>query len=120
MLSTTDGTRAPHLWIERAGQRLSTLDLLGQRFVLLAGPAGAPWLSAARTVAARLGLDLDLYRAETDFNAVDGAFCAAYGITPRGAVLVRPDGFVGLRSTQDNERPAETLMRVCAQLLQRV
>ncbi len=119
VLDGEPGTRAPHLWIERAGQRLSTLDLLGQRFALLAGPAGVPWLAAARTVAARLGLDLDLYRAGADFSADDGAFCAAYGIAPQGAVLVRPDGFVGWRSAEDDARSEETLTRVFAQLLQR-
>ena len=87
--------------------------------MLLAGPAGASWLSAARTVAERLGLDLDLYRAGTDFSAGDGAFCTAYGITPQGAVLVRPDGFVGWRSAADDGQAEETLTRVFAQLLQR-
>lgn len=114
------GTRAPHLWIERAGQRLSTLDLLGRRFVLLTGPEGTSWLPAARAVAAHLGLDLDLYRAETDFQAGDGAFCSAYGISSRGAILVRPDGFVGWRCANEDEQAVETLTRVFTQLLQRI
>ena len=32
------GSRAPHLWIEQRGQRISTLDLFRGAFVLLAGP----------------------------------------------------------------------------------
>ncbi len=31
------GCRAPHVWLERAGRRLSTLDLFGMGFVLLTG-----------------------------------------------------------------------------------
>jgi putative polyketide hydroxylase len=37
------GTRVPHLWVERRGERISTLDLLDGRFVLLVGPAGTAW-----------------------------------------------------------------------------
>ncbi len=31
------GSRAPHVFLERDGTRLSTLDLFGRNFVLLAG-----------------------------------------------------------------------------------
>lgn len=117
VLNGEPGTRAPHLWIERAGQRVSTLDLLGKHFVLLTGPSGASWLAAARTVAARLHLDLDLYRVGTDFSDADGAFCSAYGISPQGAVLARPDGFIGWRSVSGDEQATQTLERVFAQLL---
>ena len=41
------GTRAPHLWIERDGRRISTLDLFGTAFVVLASPRGRAWLDAA-------------------------------------------------------------------------
>jgi len=41
------GCRAPHIWLECAGQRLSTLDLFGRSFVLLAGRAGTAWCQAA-------------------------------------------------------------------------
>jgi hypothetical protein len=34
------GTRAPHVVLERDGRELSSLDLLGRRFVVLAGPGG--------------------------------------------------------------------------------
>jgi hypothetical protein len=43
ILSEEPGTRVPHLWLERGGQRLPTLDLLDGRFILLTGPAGAAW-----------------------------------------------------------------------------
>ncbi len=47
------GSRAPHAWLDRAGTRLSTLDLFGKSFVLLAGTAGSAG-SAARRRAGRL------------------------------------------------------------------
>lgn len=117
MLNGETGTRAPHLWIERAGQHISTLDLLGQRFVLLSGPEGHAWLDAARAVSARLGLELDLYRAGADFSDPAGAFCAAYGLTPRGAVLARPDAFIGWRSPDSHEQPEQILAAVLTRLL---
>ena len=43
ILSGQPGTRVPHLWLERGGQHISTLDLLDGRFILLTGPAGAAW-----------------------------------------------------------------------------
>lgn len=116
-LNGEPGTRAPHLWIEQAGKRVSTLDLFGQRFVLLTGAQGESWRAAGRAVAARLGLDLDCYRAGNDISDADGALEAAYGISPRGAVLVRPDGFVAWRSQEAGEQPEQILARTFAQVL---
>ena len=41
------GARAPHVFLDRDGRRLSTLDLFGRNFVLLAGPEGGSWCDAA-------------------------------------------------------------------------
>src|SRR5215469_7085103 len=43
------GTHAPHLWLQREGKQVSTLDLFGSHFVLLAGPQGQYWKEAARS-----------------------------------------------------------------------
>ena len=88
--SARPGSRAPHLWIERQGVRLSTLDLFGGKFVLLAGIECQP-------IPLRAGLALVLQNGK-DFAA--HGFEELYGITPRGAVLVRPDGYVGARWPQ--------------------
>nr|MDQ3936727.1 FAD-dependent monooxygenase [Actinomycetota bacterium] len=52
------GARAPHLWLERDGEELSTLDLLGASFVLLGGHDAEPWRSAAAAAAEDLGVPL--------------------------------------------------------------
>jgi 2-polyprenyl-6-methoxyphenol hydroxylase-like FAD-dependent oxidoreductase len=105
------GTRAPHVWIERAGERLSTLDLFGRHFVLLVGAEGQTWTDAARAVAVRTRLHLDVHRVGTgglvDPDSTIGEAC---GITPGGAVLVRPDGFVAWRSKGAGEGPTATSM----------
>jgi putative polyketide hydroxylase len=81
------GSRAPHLWVERQGKRLSTLDLFGNRFVLLTG-------SDCQFAKVDTGV-LGVLRNRRDFAA--GAFESSYGIGGAGAVLVRPDGYVGAR-----------------------
>jgi len=83
------GSRAPHVWIERAGARISTLDLLGKNFVLLAPRDGHSWLHAAGEASRALGLPLDAHCCDIE---------EAYGIGTAGAALVRPDGFVAWRS----------------------
>ena len=55
------GARAPHVFLDRDGSRLSTLDLFGRNFVLLAGAEGAAWPAAALAVADRLGAALDAH-----------------------------------------------------------
>jgi putative polyketide hydroxylase len=96
------GTRAPHLWLDAGAKHRSTLDLFGRHFVLLAGAEGGSWCDAAESSAAEIaGLELDAHRLDAD------GFADAYGITPSGAVLVRPDGFVAWRAEASSDRPAD-------------
>jgi putative polyketide hydroxylase len=103
------GLRAPHVWLERDGRRISTIDLFDRHFVLLTDDTGIAWCETARATATQLGISLDTYRvggADADLVDVDGRWATAYGISAGGAVIVRPDGFVGWR-TQGSERPAQ-------------
>ena len=94
------GSRAPHVWLTRAGKRLSTIDLTGH-FLLLAGAEGRSWVDAARAATERFGgLPLQAYCIGMDFEDAEGRFPQAYGISSSGASLVRPDGFVAWRSEQ--------------------
>ena len=65
------GTRAPHVWVEKQGQRLSTLDLFGGGFVLLTGQEGTVWGEAACEVASRLNITLTAYRVGHQGNLLD-------------------------------------------------
>jgi|SRR5579863_7388385 len=95
------GTRAPHVWLDRNGERISILDLFGRNFVLLAGPAGAAWSEHAATP---LGANLEYHRIGTGGLAdPDNSFPGAYGIAPEGAALIRPDGFVAWRAQRPRE-----------------
>ncbi len=112
------GTRAPHVAVTLGGKELSSIDLYGRRFVLLAGTDGAAWISAAERVRRRLGIPLDAYRFGVELAGAGGA--AAHGIGTDGALLVRPDGFVGWRTETAEEDPERTLERVLFHLLCRV
>jgi len=93
------GTRAPHVFLDRNGEKISTLDLFGGNFALLAGPEGNAWCESGRAAARQLGIALDVYEIGADgLTDPSGNFPNAYGMTPSGAVLVRPDGFVAWRS----------------------
>jgi 2-polyprenyl-6-methoxyphenol hydroxylase-like FAD-dependent oxidoreductase len=111
------GSRAPHVWIERNGTRISTLDLFRGAFVLMAGPDGGGWIEAARSAADRFpGLPLETYRIATDIDS-DGDLAGAYGLSPSGATLIRPDGFVAWRATSYGAGAAEELTNVLTKIL---
>ena len=95
------GSRAPHLWLTRSGQRVSTIDLVGN-YTLLAGPDGGQWIRVAAEAAGRgAGLPLDAYCVGKDLGDPEGRFAEAYGIFTTGASLLRPDGFVAWRSPDE-------------------
>jgi len=85
------GTRAPHVWLDRAGQRLSSLDLFGKQYVLIT--ANVDWLALAG--------DLHLRAVSVGDDVVfppSQPFGDMFGIPPAGAAMVRPDGIIGWRS----------------------
>jgi 2-polyprenyl-6-methoxyphenol hydroxylase-like FAD-dependent oxidoreductase len=113
------GSRAPHLWLERDGQRVSTIDLYGRSFVLVAGPEGAAWCEAASAAARKIpGLQLTAHLVGGDaLRDPEGAFPAAHGLAPSGAALVRPDGFVAWRSKSAVNDPRAALESALRALL---
>jgi 2-polyprenyl-6-methoxyphenol hydroxylase-like FAD-dependent oxidoreductase len=114
------GSRAAHVWLEQHGRRLSSLDLFGTSFVLLAAPAGGAWCHAASAAAAAFpGLDVASYRVGADLDDPEGRFAEAYGLANSGAVLVRPDGFIGWRADNLADDPRGLLTRVLGALLLR-
>ncbi|MDH6114998.1 putative polyketide hydroxylase [Kitasatospora sp. MAP12-15] len=118
------GGRAPHLWVHRAGVRISTLDLYERAPVLLSGPGGAAWHAAGLRVAERTGTPLDCYRvghgAEHELSPEPGPdWAGLHGIEADGAVLVRPDGFVAWRSTAGAGDPEQVLAHVLRSVFSR-
>ncbi|MFD8982738.1 FAD-dependent oxidoreductase [Streptomyces sp. NPDC059564] len=117
------GTRAPHMWLTRAGERISTVDLYERAFVLLSGQ-GTPWRKAAAEVARTTGAHLDAYAIgsgpDADLVQPDGAdWAELHELAADGAVLVRPDGFVAWRSEGAVSDPQAVLLDAMKRLLRR-
>ena len=99
-LTGIPGTRVPHIWLERQSQRLSTLDLIDGRFVMLTGSDGTRWRGEAASAAAAFGIGLAIYLIGPDGDLRDpaGNWTERVGVSSDGAILLRPDGFVAWRS----------------------
>ena len=98
--SARPGGRAPHAWLQdKDGKRVSTIDLVGRGFALLAGARAAAWADAAEGLAASNGIDVTpVTVGNGGLQPADERWREVYGIDDGGAVLVRPDGYVAWRS----------------------
>src|SRR5205823_4142166 len=101
--SAWPGARAPHVFFQHEGEKLSTIDVVGDGFALLTGGDGRAWIAAADKLAGDARLPFRTLAID------DEAFASAYELDPSGAVLVRPDGHVGWRSRTMTSEPARTL-----------
>jgi putative polyketide hydroxylase len=120
-LTGVPGTRVPHLWLNRGEQRISTLDLLDGGFVLITGTNGTSWSQATEHLANSLGIQLTLHRIGEGGDVLDpeNQWSEKMGVTPDGAVLVRPDGFVAWRTRGVVATPEQLLKQVLNRVLSR-
>jgi len=119
--SARPGGRAPHAWLKRGNEEISSIDLIGPHFLLMAGAQGEAWQRAAQ------GLNVSwpplvahVIGKHTEISDPDGNWHGAYGIEPDGAVLVRPDGYVAWRSRSGVSNPEASLRAAFDRLLGRV
>ncbi len=120
--TTRPGHRLPHAWLHHAGARQSTHDLVGQRggFVLITGAAGESWRAAADAAARTLDISLDTVVIGTAHTTdIGNEWAAVCGITPTGAVLVRPDNHVAWRCQADSPDPQGELLQALRAVLAR-
>jgi hypothetical protein len=115
------GTRVPHVWVRRGDERVSTLDLLGPGFTLFTRENGDRWLGAAGSASAALSVPIDVHRigAGSDIVDPDGAWGSITGLAPDGALLVRPDDFVGWRTNGLPDDPDTQLRQALSAILAR-
>ncbi|HEV7133384.1 MAG TPA: FAD-dependent monooxygenase [Gaiellaceae bacterium] len=108
------GARAPHIELVRDGATISTVDLFGRRFTLLAGPEGDAWCTAVRDA----GLAVDAHCVGGSELADPGSrFIESYGVGADGAVLVRPDGVVAWRARGARPDAAQAVADAIAHVL---
>ena len=115
--TTRPGSRVPHAWVERAGERLSVLDLLPyDRFTVLAGPGGGAWAGAAAGIRE---LPIQCLVAGRDFTDPEGHWASVCEISGAGALLVRPDQHVAWRARSAPADPAAALASAVRRILGR-
>ncbi len=99
--TTWPGARLPHVWVERRGERVSTLDVVGKgRFTLLTGIGGEAWVEAATAVSASTGVEVEalVIGPGRDLHDIFGDWAEARETSETGCVLVRPDQHVAWRA----------------------
>jgi 2-polyprenyl-6-methoxyphenol hydroxylase-like FAD-dependent oxidoreductase len=85
------GSRAPHLWLTAEDPQRSIIDLFDRGFTLLTGAEGQAWTEVVNDVKAHTKMPMTCHIIH------ETAWPDLYGVTPSGAVLVRPDGHVAWR-----------------------
>jgi putative polyketide hydroxylase len=115
------GTRVPHVWVQHDGRRVSTLDLLGHDLTLLTTEDGGPWAQAAAAASIALGVPIAVHQIEPagDVLDPDGEWTQVTGLAPGGALLVRPDDFVGWRADRLPADPERELRQALSAILAR-
>jgi len=114
------GARAPHSWVRLGGSVISTIDIYDGCFILFTGPTNPSWASAARRIQADLEVPIKSFVLGSDLRPVDETLpdlLGRYGIASTGAVLIRPDGFVGLRSAAQADDEYLTLLNAFSEIL---
>jgi len=113
------GTRLPHVLLDRGGSPVSSIDLAGTGFALFAGARARGWVDAATRAAAAANVACEVLQIGAGVGDADGGFGDAAGISPSGALLVRPDGVVAWRAVEAGADAPATMARVFGAMLGR-
>ena len=118
--TTHPGAYLPHAWIECDRRPLSTIDLVGNdRFSLITGIGGEPWIEAAATIGADMGIELAgfVVGPRCEYDDVLGEWTEVREVEDDGAVLVRPDRHVAWRAMRLPRSPQDALRAALRQVL---
>ncbi|WP_350247566.1 FAD-dependent monooxygenase [Rhodococcus sp. D-6] len=119
--STKPGHPVPHAFVSRRGRTFPLQNLThGGKFVLIAGEDGQAWIEAATKLAQSTGLALEAVTVgadDADLADIRFAWLRKRQITRTGAVLVRPDRFVGFRAAQAVTDPQAVLTDALSHIL---
>ncbi|WP_334028587.1 FAD-dependent monooxygenase [Alteromonas sp. P256] len=109
---TVPGSRLPHVWLMKHGEKVSTHDITGKgRFVLLTGTGGSEWIIAAQLYSQKTGVPLLAEKIGLGEDNADVFFQWAdvCEIEDGGALIVRPDAHIAWRCKSLPEDPLKQL-----------
>ena len=118
--STRPGAHLPHVWLTTNQRRVSTLDLCGKgQFTILTGLSGSAWVDVAASVSAALGIDIRVQVVGPGQQYVDtyGDFTRMLEVDESGALLVRPDMFIGWRAADASNENLKQLLSAMRTML---
>lgn len=115
------GHHIPHLWLERDGVAVSTVDLVEREgFTLLVSPSGErEWQAAAEAARAEYGCPIEVVviGRKPGLSDPSDSYLRVCEIGNEGAILVRPDKHVAWRTRSMPSLPKIHLSRVLRRLL---
>jgi 2,4-dichlorophenol 6-monooxygenase len=120
--STVPGSHLPHAWVGDAANKVSTLDLAPYgAFTLFTGIAGEAWADAAEKVGRDLNVPIKTVIIGPGREVTDIYYdwARVREIDEDGALLVRPDKFIGWRSMSLPVAPDQALRDALTSLLGR-
>jgi 2,4-dichlorophenol 6-monooxygenase len=120
--STVPGSHLPHVWVGDAARKVSTLDLAPYgAFTLLTGIAGEAWAEAADKVGRDLNIPIKTVIIGPGREVTDIYYdwARVREVDEDGALLVRPDKFIGWRSRSLAAAPEQALRDALTALLAR-
>ena len=120
--STVPGSHLPHAWVGDAASKVSTFDLAPYgAFTLFTGIAGEAWAEAAEKAGRDLGVPIKTVIIGPGREVTDIYYdwARVREVDEDGALLVRPDKFIGWRSMSLPGNPDQALRDALANLLSR-
>jgi 2,4-dichlorophenol 6-monooxygenase len=118
--TTHPGAYLPHVWLEKDGKRVSTIDLPGaDSFCLITGTGGQDWLAAVDQIAKEFGVRLKGVSVgmRQQYDDVLGEWTRRREVGDHGCLLVRPDRYIAWRSASRVSDPVGELRAVFKQIL---
>lgn len=116
------GARLPHAWLFKDGSKISSLYVCGGgEFTLLTGNSGAGWRAIAKAVSDKLGVPIKVVTIGLgqDYQDHYGDYARISEVDESGALLVRPDVYIGWRAGSLTETAAVDLEAAFSTILGR-
>lgn len=116
------GARLPHAWLFRNERKVSSLYVCGNgQFTLLTGNSGARWRAIAEAVSKDLGVPIKVVTIGLgqDYQDFYGDYARISEVEESGALLVRPDVYIGWRAKSCGETAHADLIAALSAILGR-